>query len=443
MKVFVLGLDSMPPAYFYDRAEELFPNMAPYILDAAKWKMRSCHPPITIPAWMVMFTGKTPGELGVYGFRHRKPGTFDYYIVNSKYFKAKTIWNVANERGLRVGLFGVPPTYPVKPLKGFMVSDFTTPSDAKKYTYPPWLREELEEKVGKPIFDISYRSDNKHKVKEDLLRMTENHMNILDYLSSKKKWDLFIHVEIAIDRAHHAFLRYFDKSHPKYEENEELNVIPHVYRKVDDWFGKAIKNQLKDSIIVFLSDHGIKPAHGSFVINQWLEERGFLKFKREPKEGEDLSEDLIDWNKTLAWGWGGYYSRIFINLKGREKYGIVEPKDYEHVITDLKKEILKLKGPEGESWKNLAYKPEELYPEVNGDAPDLMAYFDDLNWKAAGTVGWPTLYLPRNNRGVDDAVHDWYGILAIYDPGGKYTGSRGVIDAHEVFNILKELIESK
>ncbi len=443
MKVFVLGLDSMPPKYFYEEGRKYFPNISKYLDEASKWKMKSCHPPITIPAWMVMFTGKTPGELGVYGFRHRKPGSFDYYIVNSRYIKEKAVWDYAAERGKRSVLFGVPPTYPPKPIYGYLVTDFTTPSTATNWAYPPTLRIELERRGLKPIFDITYRSDDKPRVKKELLEMVENHLKIVKHLATAKKWDFFIYVEIGIDRAHHAFLRYFDKEHPKYEENEELNVVPEVYRMVDEWFAEMVEGPLKDSIIVFLSDHGIKPMKGAFVINEWLMEKGFLTLKREPKEGEDLKEDMIDWSKTYAWAWGGYYSRVFINLKGREKYGIVEEKDYEALREDLRKEILGIKGPKGEPWKNEVYKPEELYPEVRGDPPDLMVYLDDLNWRPVGTVGWNTLYLDKNDKGADDAVHDWYGILSIYDPEGREGGYRGVIEAHEVSDVLRGLIDGE
>ncbi len=441
MKVFVLGLDSMPPKYFYDRVEELFPNLAPYIKASARWRMRSCYPPITVPAWMVMFTGKTPGELGVYGFRHRKPGSFDFYLVNSRYFKAKTVWDEAAELGKRSVLFGVPPTYPPKPIYGYLVTDFTTPSTAENWAYPPTLRLELERRIGKPIFDIEYKSFDKKAVKEDLLKMVDNHLKIVEYMIKNKKWDLFIYVEIGVDRAHHAFLRYFEKEHPRYEENEELNVIPQVYKMIDEKFAELLEGPLKDAVVVFLSDHGIKPLQGTFVINEWLREKGFLAFKREPKEGESLKEDMIDWDKTYAWAWGGYYSRIFVNLKGREKHGVVEPKDYEPLLEDLKRELIGVRGPEGETWRNEVYKPHELYPEVRGDAPDLMAFFDDLNWKPIGTVGYGKLYLDRDDRGADDAVHDWYGITAVHDPGGRYSGEKGVIKAEEVAGFLKGLLK--
>lgn len=40
----------------------------------------------------------------------------------------------------------------------FLVSDFTTPDPSRQYTFPPWLRKELEAVVGQPVFDIVYRS---------------------------------------------------------------------------------------------------------------------------------------------------------------------------------------------------------------------------------------------------------------------------------------------
>ncbi|NPA85091.1 MAG: nucleotide pyrophosphatase [Crenarchaeota archaeon] len=440
MKLFVLGLDSMPPKYFYDKAEELFPSIAPYIKASARWRMKSCYPPITVPAWMVMFTGKTPGELGVYGFRHRKPGSFDYYIVDSRYFKAKALWDVAAELGKRSALFGVPPTYPPKPIYGYLVTDFTTPSAASNWAYPPTLRMELERRVGKPVFDIKYKSFDKPAVKKDLLEMLDNHLKIVEYIMKNKKWDLFIHVEISVDRAHHAFLKYFEKEHPRYEENEELNVIPEVYKRIDEWFSKMLEGPLKDAVVVFLSDHGIKPLKGTFAINEWLREKGFLALKREPRPGEGLTEDMVDWSKTYAWAWGGYYSRVFVNLEGREKHGVVKPEDYEAVVEDLRRELKAVRGPQGEPWENEVYKPEELYPAVRGDAPDLMAFFDNLNWKPIATLGYDSLYLDRDDRGADDAVHDWYGITAVYDPEGRYSGEKGIIKAEEVFALLKDLL---
>jgi len=193
---------------------------------------------------------------------------------------------------------------------------------------------------------------------------------------------------------------------------------------------------------VIASDHGVKPMKGAFTINQWLEEQGYLKLREKPsKPGTDLREDMIDWQHTIAWAWGGYYSRVFINLKGREKHGVVEPKYYEETLKQLKKDIERIRGPNGEQWDNKVYAPQELYPVARGDPPDLMVYLDDLSWRPAGTIGWPSNYLSENDRGPDDAVHDWYGVFTIYDPEGRVErGDAGTIDIHEAFKLLTDLL---
>ena len=442
----MLGLDSLPPSVLYERGEEFFPNLSVLLSDAARYAMRTCHPPITVPAWMTMFTGRTPGELGIYGFRHRRPGEFGYYIVDSRYVRHPTLWEEAGRRGLRVGVYGVPPTYPPKPVHGFMVTDFTTPGPEKPYTFPPWLKRELEQATGPTIFDIVYRSDDKERVANDLMRMLNNHLRQVEYLATRKKWDLFIYVEISVDRAHHAFWKYFDPTHPRYEEHPRYSsVIPQVYEKIDKWFANLYEKLPRDTVVVVVSDHGIKSMRGAFAINQWLIENEYLTLKPEYREklrpGSDLREEMIDWERTIAWAWGGYYSRVFINLKGREKHGIIEPRYYEETLNQLRRDLLAIRGPNGEEWKNMAYRPAELYPEVNGDAPDLMLYLDDLNWRPAGTLGWPSSYLPENDRGPDDAVHDWLGVFAVYDPEGRVeAGYKGEIEIYGIKGVVEELL---
>lgn len=436
----------MPPRVLYEGMDGgSFDYIGSLVKESARYLMRSCYPPITVPAWMVMFTGKTPGELGIYGFRHRKPGEFNYYIVNSSYIRHETLWEEVSKKGLRSGVYGIPPTYPPRPFNGFMVTDFTTPSPEKPYTFPPWLRKELETNTGPTVFDIVYRSEDKNRVARDLFHMLENHQRQVEYLATKKRWDLFLYIEISVDRAHHAFWRYFDKSHPRFEEHPRYSsVIPELYRKIDKWFKEFHKKIPRDSVIVVVSDHGIKSMKGAFAINQWLVDNDYLKLKvnmNRLKPGTDLSEELIDWKNTTAWAWGGYYSRLFINLKDRERKGYIEPKYYEETVNQLRKDIERIRGKKGEKWRNEVYKPSELYPEVKGDPPDLMIYLDDLWWRPAGTVGWSSNYLPENDRGPDDAVHDWFGVFSIYDPEGTISkGDKGIISIVDIRKVLDEII---
>ena len=62
-KILIIGLDSAPSEIVIDRRAE-FPTLARLIEGGRHGKMRSSDPPITIPAWMVMTTGKDAGRLG-------------------------------------------------------------------------------------------------------------------------------------------------------------------------------------------------------------------------------------------------------------------------------------------------------------------------------------------------------------------------------------------
>jgi len=436
-RLMVVGLDCAAPRLLYDELLGELPTFQE-LLSQGRAYMRSSHPPITIPAWAVMTTGKTPGELGIYGFRHRKPGVYeDFYIVNSRYVREPHIWDVLGRRGLRSIVVGVPPSYPPRPLRGLMVSDFITPGPESPYTFPPGLKAELEERFGPYIFDVPFRIEDRDRIVRGLWEMTEQHFHVLEYLAGKR-WDFFMFVEIGVDRVHHAFWGYMDPGHRKYVPgNPYENVIRDYYRLVDEKLASLLKRVPRDTVVMVVSDHGAKAMKGAFAVNQWLAEQGYLVFEDPGRPGTDLRDARVDWSRTTAWGWGGYYARIFINLKGREPQGTVDPEDYEDVRDTLAREIERIRGPSGEKWETRVYRPEELYPAVRGDPPDLMVYFDDLSWRSAGTVGWPSPYLEENDRGPDDAVHDWLGVLAVYDPEESYTVS-GTVDIARVRRVMEE-----
>lgn len=413
-RLFVLGLDSAPPRLLYDELKGELENIESIM--EFKGELLSSHPPITIPAWMSMVTGKTPGELGLYGFRHRVPGEYDgTYIANYRMIRERTVWDRVGESGGRSVVVGVPPTYPPKPIRGVLISDFITPSPDKAYTWPPKLKREIELLLGEPyVFDVEFRIHEKEKIKKALWRMTAIQFKVLKYLAKTRKWDLFFYVLIGTDRVQHAFWKFYDSKHPKYPgSNPFEDVIPEYYRMVDKLFGELLESIPKDTDFIVVSDHGAKAMKGAFAINQWLEENGYLRLKKKPsKPGIDLSPDMVDWDKTSAWGWGGYYARIFINVKGREPKGTISRDEYGDFVEELKKELMKIKGPNGEKWETKVFTPRELYPKVRGHPPDLIVYLDDLNWRSAGTIGWPDYYLEENDRGPDDAVHDWIGVVA-------------------------------
>ena len=103
----------------------------------------------------------------------------------------------------------------------------------------------------------------------------------------------------------------------------------------------------------------------SVVVDPRLGNReGFLGLLTEPSEAMPLREAGIDWSKTTAWGEGGYYSRIFLNVAGREPEGTIPAEDYERVRDDLAERLAAIPDENGEPLATRVHVPERVYPEV-------------------------------------------------------------------------------
>ncbi len=417
-KALLIGLDCAAPDLLFNRFIDKLPNFRKMMDKGIHGKLESSDPPITIPAWTVMASSKYPGTLGLYGFRHRRNNSYkDIWISTSKNIKEKRIWDYVAEAGGRSCLVAVPPSYPPYPVEGCLIGGFITPDTNRNYTYPPELREEIKALVDDYQVDVEFLIEDKHNLVKELNEMTENHFKVIKHLIQTKDWSFFMFVEIGLDRIHHAFWKYFDESHHLYEPGSEFeNVVEDYYILLDTKVGELLDLIGDDTVVMVASDHGGKPMKGAFCINTWLEEQGLLRLSTPVERVVRLNDANVDWGKTVAWGWGGYYARIFLNVKGREENGVVDPRDYESTREDIAQRIRSITGPNGEKWNTTVLKPEEAYPECKGDPPDLMVYFDDLYWRSAGTMGHGRLYLLENDTGPDDAVHDKMGLYIYYDP---------------------------
>ena len=432
-KLIVIGLDCATPKTLFKDFLEDCPNIKKLVESGVFGKLKSSDPPITIPAWMVMATGKKAGTLGLYGFRHRKENSYaDYWIATSYSIKEKKIWDILSERGLKSCILGLPPTYPVQPINGCLVAGFITPDTSSQYTYPLELKDEIKENIGNYILDVNFRINNKEALLHEIYEMTEVQFKTVNYLIVNKEWTYFKFVIIGLDRFHHAFWKYYDKSHKRYLPNNKFeSEMKKFYKYLDTKIGEVL-DLLDDKVsVMIVSDHGAKAMKGLISVNMALEKLGLLTFKEKPEPGTRIGDAEIDWEKTYAWGWGGYYARIFLNVEGREEQGIIKMENYDKIREEISIKLKNIKDDKGNLMDTKVYKPEELFSTIHGDPPDLMVYFDDLNWRSAGTVGYESMYLRENDIGPDDAVHDYYGIYVIYYPGkeiGKNLGIKNILD---------------
>lgn len=419
-RVLVIGLDCLAPRLAFDRYLDAMPAVRS-LLDGAVWgELRSCDPPITVPAWMVMATSRDPGTLGAYGFRHRRDhGYVNGWTANATTFTAPAVWDELARDGGLACLAAFPPSYPPVAVPGWRVGCFLTPGPESQFAYPAGLGEEVLRAVPDYRFDVVFRTDSRDRLLAELYAMTDGHFTLAERLLAGKPWELFWLVEIGVDRAHHAFWKFCDAEHPAYEPGHRFETaIRDYYTHVDERVGALLELVGDETAVLLVSDHGAKAMRGALAVNQWLAERGWLVLEAPPEgPGTPLERCSVDWARTRAWAWGGYYARLFLNVVGREPSGTIPTERYDETLSELTAELTAIPDHEGRPLATRVFRPEELYRECRGDAPDLMVYFDDLSWRAAGTLGWDDVYLFENDTGPDDAVHAHEACFALRAPG--------------------------
>lgn len=434
----VIGLDCAEPDLIFNKWREKLPSFNHIMKNGFYAQLESTVPAITVPAWVSMVTGKDPGELGIYGFRNRR--FYDYgelYVPNSNDIKEKSIWEYLDLYNKRSFLLGIPMTYPVKRINGIMVSGFLAPGTDSEYTYPIGFRKDIYEMVGEYIIDVkNFRTNDKEWLLKQIISMTKKRFDLFIKTNKKFRFDFSMMVEMGVDRIHHGFWSFMAKDHPRYIQGSPYKkAILDYYKIIDRYIGQIITEFGDSTDIIIVSDHGAKTMKGGFNINQWLMDKGYLTLKT--KDKPDFKNEDIDWERTRAWGSGGYYSRIFLNIEGREPAGIIRESNHKDFLLQLKEELEAVRSPNGDLLGNKGFLPGQIYKKTNNIPPDLILYPADLNYRSIGTVGHGSCFSSENDTGPDDANHAQNGILMYY---GSDDNKKGNIGKWSIYDIAGTIV---
>jgi predicted AlkP superfamily phosphohydrolase/phosphomutase len=151
--------------------------------------------------------------------------------------------------------------------------------------------------------------------------------------------------------------------------------IEGYYRHVDALLGEVRAGLPPDTVVVVMSDHGFQPFTREVHLNAWLRDRGWLALKDGKRTGHIARGD-VDWSRTRAYGIG--FNGVYLNLRGREKEGIVAPADAERALADLARELRAFADPaNGKPIVRRTFLAREVFhgPRV-AEAPDLIVGYD-------------------------------------------------------------------
>ncbi|HWP44003.1 MAG TPA: alkaline phosphatase family protein [Blastocatellia bacterium] len=440
MRILVIGLDCAVPELLF--GDERLSNFRRLMEVGCYGRLETIIPPITVPAWMCMATSQDPGSLGVYGFRNRTDHSYNGLgIVNSRSIQELAIWDQVAREGKRANIIGVPPSYPPRKVNGVCVGCFLTPdTQSDNYTHPAHVKEEIARLTGDYPVDVKgFRTDKKDWLKDEIYRMTAKHFEVVRHYLQSSEWDYFQFVEIGLDRLQHGFWKYHDPEHVLHEPgNPYQDVIRDYYLYLDHELGRIFEVLTDDTAILVLSDHGAQRLDGGFCINEWLVREGLLVLNEYPKEITPFSKLDVNWEKTRVWSEGGYYARVFFNVKGREPNGVIEKDEYERFRDELKAKLEATLDGKGEPMGTLVFRPDEVYKTVRNVAPDLIVHFGGLYWRSIGGVGYPSIHIQENDTGPDDCNHAQFGSFIL---AASNSPLQGEIEGVHILDLAPTLLE--
>jgi predicted AlkP superfamily phosphohydrolase/phosphomutase len=404
-------------------------------------RLESSIPAITVPAWSCMMSGRDPGELGIYGFRNRGDRTYrNLTISDGRAVRVPRLWDWMGEAGWKVVVISVPGTSPPPSVNGSLVSCFLTPNREVPHTHPPELADQITDWLPDFMLDVPhFRSEEKERILRNIYTLCDQRFTLAEKLWEQEHPDFLMLVDMGVDRIHHSFWKAMDDRHPQHDPDSPYrNAIHDYYCHIDQRVGQLLSQCDDQTAVLVVSDHGARPLMGGICLNEWLIQNHYLKLQQYPQIPTPLDQLAVDWNQTIAWGAGGYYGRVFLNVQGREPQGQIPLAEYETVRSQLAEQLAAIPAPDGQPLGTRVFKPQQIYQKVRGIAPDLIVYFGDLGWRSVGTVGGNPIYTTDNDTGPDDANHAQYGLMIFHDP--QQPGQGQQLHEAQLYDIVPTLL---
>jgi predicted AlkP superfamily phosphohydrolase/phosphomutase len=179
-----------------------------------------------------------------------------------------------------------------------------------------------------------------------------------------------------VDQVSHMLWRPMDPGHPAYDPIKDppyRSVIEDLYVQMDKVVGETVARLGPDDLLVVMSDHGFASWRRAFNLNTWLRDHGYLRLRSGRNPARAASFEDIDWSGTRAYGLG--LNGLYLNVRGREASGIVEPADREALAREIADALLREIDPKtGERAITRVFPREQAYHMTDADtiAPDLI-----------------------------------------------------------------------
>ncbi len=234
------------------------------------------------------------------------------------------------------------------------------------------------------------------------------HRRAFDVEFPKFKDGLFFFYFSSLDLNGHMMWRLTDPQHPAYDAALAAQYGPALeefYEQIDQVLGEVLPKVDSNTTLLVLSDHGFAPYRHSFNLNTWLLNNGYIT--RKAGATGDASEPFsdVDWSRSRAYGVG--LNGLYLNIRGREREGIVEPgAQADSLLQEIRQKLLDVRDPKDGSpvITRIDFASEVYQGPYTHSGPDAL-----MGYNRGYRAGWTTITGAFPPEVLEDNTKAWSG----------------------------------
>jgi len=218
---------------------------------------------------------------------------------------------------------------------------------------------------------------------------------------------LFFFYFSSLDLNGHMLWRLTDPQSPTYDAAESAKygtALEEFYEQIDEVLGEVLPKVDENTTLLVLSDHGFAPYRRSFNLNTWLWNNGYVVRKENASGDSNQPFADVDWSRARAYGLG--LNGLYVNMKGREKQGIVDPAESDALLWEIRDKLLTVRDPkDGSQVITRVDLASEVYQGPYArSGPDAL-----IGYNSGYRSGWKTILGAFPPDVLEDNTNPWSG----------------------------------
>jgi len=462
-KVMAIALDAAEPSLIEKWIDEGFlKNLARLKSKGAYGRLASSADWLVGSTWPTFYTSTLPNKHGFYHYLQWVSSKMDYERPGPDWISAAPFWRSLDSQA-KVIAVDIPLAFPPTPFNGIEIAGWAAHDRIYPIaSYPADKINSVMKQRGKPLISDEVGGlqeiSDLLKLKNELVSASDKEAELIISLMKNENWDLFLCCFASTHRAGHKFwTRHYDHngsdspgkfanvkgSYSDEQASEFGTSLKEIYKSCDDAIGKILNNISEDTTVIVYSLHGmgvnttladkILPQMINRILGETKKEpdadqsflnkvrnlipldvrskiRGFLPSRFQDKMTSYWRMGNIDWSSTKAFNLvADQQGYIRINLRGREREGIVDPQDFDQLCDKIIEGIKSFFDEStGESIVQSIEKTKILFAREKGfeHLPDILvkwkfkpaASYKKIISRLYGEVLWPAPGLNPDGR---------------------------------------------